>query len=130
MPTVAIKDYVWSDIDNALTPQNDGDVVIDRDVTAIINSLNNIIRTAPGTRRMPPTFASATFWLLFEPIDETTALKIAEGILEAIEIWEDRINVTGFDIEPREDQAMYRCRMSFVVLGSDQTETIDFVLTR
>jgi len=47
MPTVAIKDYVWSDVDNAIQPQNDGDVVIDTDVTAIINSLNNIIRTVP-----------------------------------------------------------------------------------
>jgi len=79
---------------------------------------------------MLPTFASPTFWLLFEPIDDTTARKIAEGILEAIEIWEDRIDVTGFDIEPREDQGMYRCRMSFVVLGSDEVESIDFVLTR
>ena len=130
MPTVAIKDYVWSDVNNELQPQNDGDVVIDTDVTAIINSLNNIIRTVPGSRRMLPTFASPTFWLLFEPIDDTTARKIAEGILEAIEIWEDRIDVTGFDIEPREDQGMYRCRMSFVVLGSDEVESIDFVLTR
>lgn len=130
MPTIAIKDYVWSDIDNTLKPKNDGDVVIDTDVTAIINSLNNIIRTLPGSRRMLPTFASPTFYLLFEPIDDITARKIAEGILEAIEIWEDRINVTGFDIEPREDQGMYRCRISFIVSGSDQTEKIDFVLTR
>jgi len=130
MPTIAIKDYVWSDIDNTLKPKNDGDVVIDTDVTAIINSLNNIIRTVPGSRRMLPTFASPTFYLLFEPIDDITARKIAEGILEAIEIWEDRINVTGFDIEPREDQGMYRCRISFIVSGSDQTEKIDFVLTR
>ena len=130
MPTIAIKDYVWSDIDNTLKPKNDGDVVIDTDVTAIINSLNNIIRTVPGSRRMLPTFASPTFYLLFEPIDDITARKIAEGILEAIEIWEDRINVTGFDIEPREDQGMYKCRISFIVSGSDQTEKIDFVLTR
>jgi phage baseplate assembly protein W len=79
---------------------------------------------------MLPEFASPTFYLLFEPIDETTARRIAEGILEAIEIWEDRINVTGFDIEPREDEGMYRCRMSFVVLGSDQVENINFVLSR
>ena len=130
MPTIAIKDYVWSDIDNTLKPKNDGDVVVDTDVTAIINSLNNIIRTVPGSRRMLPTFASPTFYLLFEPIDDITARKIAEGILEAIEIWEDRINVTGFDIEPREDQGMYKCRISFIVSGSDQTEKIDFVLTR
>lgn len=127
---MAIKDYVWSDVDSNIDPQNDGDAIIDTDVIAIINSLNNIIKTAPGSRRMLPTFASTVYWLLFEPIDEITARKIAEGVLEAIEIWEDRIEVTGFDIEPRPDEAAYRCRMSFVVLGSDQTEEIKFVLTR
>jgi len=127
---MAIKDYVWSDVDSNIEPQNDGDAVIDTDITAIINSLNNIIRTAPGSRRMLPTFASTAYWVLFEPIDDTTARKIAEGILEAIEIWEDRIEVTGFDIEPRYDESMYKCRMSFVVLGSDQIEEINFVLTR
>lgn len=125
-----VRDYVWSDVDNEIQPQNDGDVVVDKDVTAIINSLNNIIKTVPGSRRMLPTFAAVSYWLVFEPIDDTTAQRIAEGILEAIEIWEDRIEVTGFDIEPVYDQGMYRCRLSFVVLGSDQTETINFVLTR
>jgi phage baseplate assembly protein W len=79
---------------------------------------------------MLPTFASATWWLLFEPIDDITSLKIAEGILEAIEIWEDRIEVTGFDIEAVPEQSMYRCRMSFTVVGSEEIEQIDFVLSR
>ena len=127
---MAVKDYVWSDIDNELEKQVDGDVDIEKDVQAITNSLMNIINTRPGTRRMLPTFASTAWWILFEPIDEETAYKLAEGILEAIEIWEDRIEVNAFDIEPRPDQAMYRCRLSFTVIGSDETEQVDFVLSR
>ncbi|MCK4500552.1 GPW/gp25 family protein, partial [Candidatus Babeliales bacterium] len=70
--------------------------------------------------------------MLFEPIDRETARRIAEAILEGIEIWEDRIEVTGFDIEPRHDQNMYRCRINFIVLGSNinKEQQIDFVLSR
>lgn len=127
---MAIRDYVWSDVDNDLNKQNDGDVDVQKDVQAIINSLTNIINTRPGSRRMLPTFASTSYWILFEPIDAETARRLAESILEAIEIWEDRISVTGFDIEPRPDQAMYRCRLSFTVRGSDKIEQVDFVLSR
>ena len=127
---MAIKTYVWSDTDGEYEEQVDGDVVIKTDVQAIINSLNNIINTRPGSRRMLPTFASTAWWLLFEPIDDETAVRLAESILEAIEIWEDRIDVTGFDIEARPDENMYRCRLSFTVVGSDEIEQIDFVLSR
>jgi phage baseplate assembly protein W len=124
------KTYVWSDVDGELKKQVDGDVDIKTDVQAIINSLTNIIRTRPGTRRMVPTFASTTYWLLFEPIDEVTARRIAESVLEAIEIWEDRIEVTGFDIEPMPDEGIYRCRLGFTIVGSEKVEQIDFVLSR
>lgn len=127
---MATKTYVWSDIDGELEKQVDGDVGVKTDVQAIMNSLTNIMMTKPGTRRMIPTFASTLYWLLFEPIDEITARRIAESALEAIEIWEDRIEVTGFDIEPVPDEGIYRCRLSFTVVGSDQVEQIDFVLSR
>ena len=59
----------WSDADDSLTRQSDGDVQRDNDVDAIFNSLTNIILTVQGERRMLPTFASNVTKLLFEPID-------------------------------------------------------------
>lgn len=120
----------WSDTDDSLARQSDGDVQRDTDVNAIFNSLRNIILTVQGERRMLPTFASNITKLLFEPIDPITARLIAENLLDSIRIWENRIEVTGFDIEPRADENFYRCRLNFVVVGSDEVETIDFVLTR
>ncbi len=120
----------WSDYDDNFSRQSDGDVQKDSDVDAIFNSIRNIILTIQGERRMVPTFASNVTRLLFEPIDEITAKLIAEGLLEAINVWDDRVQITGFDIEPREDESYYRCRLNFLIIGSDQTETIDFVLTR
>jgi len=120
----------WSDYDDSFEKQSDGDVQKDIDVQAIFNSLKNIILTIQGERRMLPTFASNLAQLLFEPVDDVTARQIAENLLSAIQIWEDRIDVTGFDIEPMHDQNQYRCRLKFTIVGSDEVETIDFVLTR
>ncbi len=127
---MAVKSYIWSDYDEELTKQNDGDIQQQIDVAALTNSINNIIKTRPGERRMLPTFATNLWNMLFEPIDNETARRIAEAVLEGIEIWEDRIEVTGFDIEPIYDQNLYRCRMLFIVIGSDVVQEIDFVLSR
>lgn len=124
------QSFFWSDIDENYSKQSDGDMQKDTDVAAILNSLRNIILTIQGQRRMLPTFATNIWGLLFEPIDETTARLIAEGLLESIRIWETRIEVTGFDIEPVPDQNFYRCRLKFTIIGREQTETIDFILTR
>ena len=124
------QSFFWSDIDENYSRQEDGDIQRDTDVAAIYNSLRNIILTIQGQRRMLPLFATNVWGLLFEPIDEITARLIAEGLLESIRIWETRIEVTGFDIEPRPDENYYRCRLKFVIIGREQTETIDFILTR
>lgn len=124
------KDFFWADVDDSLTKQTDGDVLRDKDVSAIFNSVSNIVLTIQGERRMLPTFASNIYGLLFEPIDAVTARLIAEGLLEAIRVWEDRIEVTGFDIEPRPDDNFYRCRLNFTILGIEEAQSIDFVLTR
>lgn len=120
----------YSDYDGDFTRQADGDVQRDTDVQAILNSLSNIILTVQGERRMLPTFASNIAHLLFEPIDEVTARLLAENLLAAIRVWEDRIDITGFDIEPLHDQNSYRCRLKFTIVGSDEVESVKFILTR
>lgn len=122
--------FFYSDYDGNFTKQADGDVQRDFDVQAILNSLSNIILTIQGERRMLPTFASNIAHLLFEPIDEITARLIAENLLDSIRVWEDRIDITGFDIEPLYDENSYRCRLKFTIVGSEEVESVKFILTR
>ena len=120
----------YSDYDGAFKRQSDGDVKKDTDINAIFNSITNIILTTQGERRMLPTFASNIKRLLFEPIDEITARMIAESLLDSIKNWDNRINVTGFDIEPLYDENSYRCRLNFTIISSDNVESVNFILTR
>lgn len=121
---------VWSDIDIELTRQTDGDIVRNTDIDAILNSLKNIINTSQGSRRMLQAFAANLKGLLFEPLDEITARMIAENLIGSIRYWEDRIEITGFDIEPKYDKNQYNCRLLFNIVGSEEIEEIKFIISR
>lgn len=121
---------VWSDIDMELTRQTDGDITRNTDINAIYNSITNIINTLQGSRRMLQPFAANLRGLLFEPIDDITAKMIAENLIGSIKYWEDRIEITGFDIEPKYDENQYNCRLMFNIIGSEEIEEIKFILSR
>jgi phage baseplate assembly protein W len=120
--------YVYSDIDMELTRDIKGDVTMNTDVDAILNSIENIMETMKGSRRMVPTFADNPTSLLFDPIDEITAEKIGNKLIDAIEMWDDRLIIRGFDIQPIPDNNMYVCRLSITIKSSNKFETIDFIL--
>ena len=122
--------YVWSDVDAEMAKDASGDIKKDTNVDAILNSLKNILGTDQGTRRMLPRFAADLKSLLFEPMDHITARLLGQRILGSIKYWEDRISIDGIDIEPSYDEGLYRCRLSYTIIGSDVRESIDFILSR
>lgn len=125
---MAIRSSIYSDIDIELSKQTDGDVKKDTDVDAIVNSLNNIVATLQGSRRMIPEFAQDIWALLFEPLDEETARMIGERLLEAIQTWEDRVEVSRIDITPDFDNNIYNLRMNFLIKPIEEETSIDFIL--
>lgn len=125
---MAIRGFVYSDVDMELNRQTDGDIQKVIDIEAVINSLNNIISTLQGSRRMLPEFAQDVWSLLFEPMDDDTARMIGERILEAVRIWEDRVEVTSIDIDTDYDTNLYNLRMNFTIKPLSDIQTVEFVL--
>lgn len=122
--------FIWADMDPELTKDTSGDVKRDTDVNAILNSLENIIGTEQGSRRMLQKFGGNIRGLLFEPMDDMTSRMIGQKVVDSINYWEDRININGLDIEPIYKMNVYRCRLRFTIKGSDTIQEIDFVLSR
>jgi phage baseplate assembly protein W len=113
----------WQDFDNEFNRQNNGDVVVMKNIDAIFNSLRNIFETFQGSRRMLPEFALPIHSLLFEPVDEITAYKLGEMILEAVERWEPRITVDNVDVKGRPDNNEYRVRLEFRVVNDSRYDS-------
>ena len=104
---------MWKDLDILLRKQQDGDLKVMTEEDAVVNSLSNIFGTMQGQRRMLPEFALPFFNILFEPIDEQTAYLIGNEMLNAIQLWEDRIEVLNVNVYPDEDNLQYVVTLTF-----------------
>lgn len=120
---------VYSDVDITLIQQTDGDISRVTEINAIKNSIDNIVSTLQGGRRMIPEFAIPLYEVLFDPMDDDTARIIGERILEGVEFWDDRMEITGINIEPKFELNEYRIKLNFKVKQTDIVESIDFVLS-
>jgi phage baseplate assembly protein W len=127
MATV-IRTAIYSDLDMELTKQTDGDVKRDTEIEAVIHSLENIISTTQGSRRMLPEFAIDIHNLLFEPLDKRTAEMIGNRIVLAIETWETRVEIIKLNIDVNYDQNLYNMTLEFMLKPYDEIISIDFVL--
>lgn len=119
---------VWKDIDIQLRKKKDGDILDMEEVDAIKNSLRNITTTLQGQRRMLPEFAMPIYDLLFEPMDDLTAQRLGSAVWEAIEFWDDRVDITGLYITPNYDEHRYEVNLTFRVKTSENEESLDFIL--
>ena len=122
--------YVYSDFDNSLTTQRDGDIQKDVDVEAIKNSLINILQTTKGTRRMLPEFGCNLEGFLFEPLDSITARKIGGSIVDEILTWENRMVLDNVNVFADEDNYQYNITISYHLaeLGDSGMGQISFIL--
>ena len=124
------KQAVYADVEMSLEKQSDGDITRDIDVEAIKNSLMNIISTVPGERRMLPEFAFGAHRLLFEPMDKDTASKLGYSIIEAIQTWDDRINIEEVKVNADYDNGKYDVVVDFSLkgFGSQAVYSVETIL--
>lgn len=107
---------IWVDLDISLNKKASGDIADMRDNFAIENSLGNIWRTLQGSRRMLHPFASPSWILLFEQIDEYTSREMGKLLLKALETWEDRIEVENLHIDADPDNNQYIVQLTYRVI--------------
>jgi len=73
------------------------------DLSAINQSIENILSTIPGERVMNPYFGSPLFSTLFENITQSEAETLMNNIIEIVGLWENRITIIPeqctFDID-------------------------------
>lgn len=125
-----MKNYNYSDIDINFILQENGDLKISTELEAIKNSLRNIMSTLKGERRMLPEFALNLWYLLYEPIDETTALEIGQNVLGAIVDWDNRIEITDLQIEPIYDKNCYEIVIVFTVKQTGESDILTTILKK
>ena len=105
------------------------DLVALKNATAISRSVRNIIFTTPGEKFFEPTFGSRVSQMLFENMDDITAISIRDEIKNSIDIFEPRVQLTGVRVNPDFESNQYNAVITYKIIGVDIPEQqLEFVL--
>ena len=111
-----------------VNPLND-DLITLKNEAAIARSIRNIVFTSPGEKIFIPEFGSEISKVLFENIDEISAISIKDEIETSIRNYEPRVNLEEVDIEPNYDNNQFDVRINYRIVGIDvPPQQLEFVL--
>ena len=105
------------------------DLLAIKNENAIARSIKNIVFTEPGEKFFNPDFGSKLYSILFENIDDISAIKIKDQIEQSIKNFEPRVDNLQVNVEPRPDQNEFEVNVIFDIIGQDfPTQNFSFIL--
>ena len=128
MPEQVIE--IWSDLSEKLVADSQGGLKKNINIEAVKTSINNILGTHRGERVFLPQFASSLRDLIFEPISESLINKIADEVKNKVEIWDNRVSVTGVDIKVDPDNNYIEITTKFNIKSYTESFSQTTVITQ
>jgi hypothetical protein len=103
--------------------------VVLKNANAIARSIRNIISTSPGEKFFDPDFGSNVTKLLFENIDEISAISIRDEIENSINNYEPRVSLISVETTPDYDNNAFDVKLTYRIIGIDiPPQQLEFVL--
>jgi len=106
------------------------DVYTVKNDNAIKQSVKNLVLTTPGEKPFQPLVGSRVSQMLFEPLDAFTADTIKDEIINTINQYEPRVQLTSVDVTPIYEGNKLNVTIEYRIVGLPIVETISFVLQR
>lgn len=130
------RKFDWSDIDlDFLAHPTTGDVVKKTGLDAIKRSVRNLILTNFYDRPFRPGIGSNAQKILFDNINQFTAIFLKDAIVEVITNFEPRVKLTedqtdGVVVQVNEDNNGYNVKITFSLINTGAPATISLFLER
>ncbi|RPG82306.1 MAG: hypothetical protein CBD69_011145 [Crocinitomicaceae bacterium TMED209] len=97
--------------------------------SAIARSIKNIVFTIPGEKFFNPDFGSKLYTILFENLDDISALKIKDEIRQSIIRFEPRVDLIDVKVFPDFDNNGFDVTIVYEIIGADiPAQQLQFVL--
>ncbi len=96
-----------------------GDLIALKNENAIARSVRNIVLTTPGEKLHDPDYGSNISFILFENVDEVSAVAIRDEIQSSLKNYEPRIELTDVVVEPDYDNNQFDCTINYNIVGID-----------
>jgi hypothetical protein len=97
---------------------------------AIKQAVKNLVLTTPGEKPFQPLIGSNVNDLLFEPLDAFTGDAIRDEIINTINQYEPRVELTEVTVEPIYEGNKFSIEIEYRIVGLPVVENITFVLQR
>ena len=105
------------------------DLIVIKNTTAIARSLRNLVLTTPGERFFNENLGSQVNNLLFENVDDITAMSVRSEIISVIENYEPRVKLLKVSVNANIDSYSMDVRIVYQVIGIDiPPQELSFVL--
>ena len=96
-----------------------GDLITLKNETAIARAVRNIVSTTPGEKVFDPDFGSSVSEILFENVDDITAVSIEDEIKSSLKNYEPRVELINVTVDPNFDENQFDVRITYRIVGID-----------
>ena len=106
-----------------------GDLITLKNENAIARAVRNIVSTSPGEKFFDPDFGSSISEILFENVDDITAVSIEDEIKSSLKNYEPRVDLVNVDVNPNFDENQFDVTITYRIIGVDLPPSqLDFAL--
>ena len=106
-----------------------GDLISLSNENAIARAVRNIVLTTPGEKFFDPDFGSSVSEILFENVDDITAISIEDEIKNCLANYEPRVELIDVNVDPNFDQNQFDVIITYRIIGVDIPPTqLEFAL--
>jgi len=95
------------------------DLIDIKNETAIARSIRNLVLTVRGERFFDPNLGSNVNNLLFDNMDELTAISIRDEITTTIDNYEPRVRLRLVEVTPNYDENEFNVKITYDIVGID-----------
>ena len=106
-----------------------GDLITLKNENAIARAVRNIVLTTPGEKLFDPDFGSSVSEILFENVDDITAVAIQDEIKSSLQNYEPRVEIIDVIVDPNFDENQFDVVITYRIVGVDIPPTqLEFAL--
>ena len=96
-----------------------GDLISLSNENAIARAVRNIVLTTPGEKFFDPDFGSSVSEILFENVDDITAISIEDEIKNCLANYEPRVELIDVEVDPNFDENQFDVLIKYRIIGVD-----------
>ena len=96
-----------------------GDLIALNNENAIARAVRNIVLTSPGEKFFDPDFGSSVSEILFENVDDITAVSIEDEIKSCLDNYEPRVELIDVNVDANFDENQFDVIITYRIVGVD-----------